>query len=92
MHWLHLHHRALGLLADSLTFLGGFLLARDAFLRLRQLKNSRTDTRFRREFPHLHLTDEEWREALIALRWTLAGFALIVAGFACQLLLRFLEP
>lgn len=91
MQWLHQHLTAFGILADSLTFLGGFLLARDAFLRLSELKKGRTDIRFRREFPHLSLTDDEWHEAIVSLQWTVAGFALIFLGFACQLVLRFFE-
>jgi len=92
MDWLHAHHRIIGLFADVSTFLGGFLLARDAFLRLRELKKSRTDFRFRKEFPGLNLTDAAWREAIVSVRWTLGGFVLIAAGFACQLILRFVEP
>lgn len=92
MQWFHDHRVALGILADSLTFLGGFLLARDAFFRLRELTKNRIDTRFRAEFPRLNLTDEEWHEAILSLRWSLAGFALLVVGFALQLLLRLVEP
>jgi hypothetical protein len=90
--WIHEHHTAIGILADSLTFLGGFLLARDAFLRLRELTKNRIDNRFRAEFPRLNLTDEEWHEAIVSLRWTLAAFVLLVVGFAFQLLLRLVEP
>ena len=82
---------ALGILADSFTFLGGLILARDAFLRLKELKKHRIDVRFLREFPRLNLTDEEWRAALVSVRWTLAGFGLIVVGFLAQLLLRLVE-
>ncbi|HUD53942.1 MAG TPA: hypothetical protein VMR02_01855 [Terracidiphilus sp.] len=92
MHWIHEHHTAIGILAESLTFLGGFLLARDAFLRLGELTKNRIDNRFRVEFPRLNLTDEEWHEAVVSLRWTLAGFVLLVVGFAFQLLLRLVEP
>ena len=91
MGWIEGHRVALGIIADSLTFLGGLILARDAFLRLRDLKESRMDVRFRREFPRLNLTDEEWRAALVSVRWTLAGFGLIVVGFLAQLLLRLVE-
>ncbi len=92
MHWIHEHRALLGILADSLTFLGGFLLARDALLRLRELMKNRIDTRFRAEFPRLNLTDEEWQEAIVSLRWTLAGFVLLLVGFAFQLILRLAEP
>ena len=51
MNWLHEHRFFVGILADSLTFLGGLLLARDAFRRLRDLKGRRTDEEFRRTFP-----------------------------------------
>ncbi len=89
MNWLHEHRFFVGILADSLTFLGGLLLARDAFRRLRDLKGRRTDEEFRRTFPRLNLTDQEWRDAIAAMWWTFGGFGLIAAGFACQLLLRF---
>jgi hypothetical protein len=89
MHWLHDHRFAIGILADSLTFLGGLLLARDAFNRLQDLRNKRIDEEFRRTFPKLNLTDQEWRDAIASMRWTVGGFGLIAIGFACQLLLRF---
>ena len=88
MNWLHVHRFAIGILADSSTFVGGALLTRDAFLRLRDLKNKRTDEEFRRTFPKLNLTDEEWSDAITSLRWTVGGFGLMAAGFACQLALR----
>jgi hypothetical protein len=91
MDWIEGHRVALGILADSFTFLGGLILTRDAFLRLRELKKSRVDVRFLREFPRLNLTDEEWKAALVSVRWTLAGFGLIVVGFLAQLLLRLVE-
>lgn len=91
MNWLHANHVCVGILADSLTFLGGFILARDAFLRLRELKKSRIDARFRREFPRLNLTDDEWRAAVVSLRWTLAGFVLLLLGFLTQLVVRLIE-
>jgi len=83
------HKFLIGVVADSLTFLGGALLARDAFRRLRDLKDKRTDDEFRRTFPKLNLSDQDWDDAIRAMRWTLAGFGLIVVGFACQLVLRF---
>jgi hypothetical protein len=88
-HWLHEHRFSIGILADSLTFLGGALLTRDAFRRLSDLKAKRTDEEFRRTFPKLNLTDQEWRDAIAAMRWTVGAFGLIAVGFACQLLLRF---
>jgi hypothetical protein len=91
MDWIEGHRAWLGILADSLTFLGGVILARDAFLRLNELKKSRIDVRFLREFPRLNLTDEEWKAALVSVRWTVAGFGLIVVGFLAQLLLRLVE-
>lgn len=91
MHWIEAHRFSLGLLADSLTFLGAILLARDAFLRLREIKRTRTDAEFRREFPQLNLTDEEFAAALRSVRWALAGFCLLLLGFLCQLLLRMME-
>ncbi len=92
MSWLHANHALIGIFADSLTFLGGFILARDAFLRLKELKKNRVDTRFRTAFPRLNLTDEEWNAAAASLRWTLAGFVVLLAGFLLQLLLRLIEP
>lgn len=81
----------IGILADSLTFVGGAILTRDAFLRLTELKKSRIDVRFSAEFPRLNLTDEEWKAAVVSLRWALAGFLLIAIGFLAQLLLRLIK-
>jgi|HubBroStandDraft_1064217.scaffolds.fasta_scaffold524411_2 hypothetical protein len=89
MHYLYEHRFPIGILADSLTFLGGAFLARDAFRRLRDLGDKRTDDEFRRTFPKLNLTDQDWKDATRAMRWTFAGFVLMALGFACQLLLRF---
>jgi len=89
--WIELHRNGIGLLADTLTFLGGCLLARDAFLRLVEIKRKRTDEEFRRQFPKLNLTDTEWKAALNAIRWALCGFVLLLLGFFCQLLLRLIE-
>jgi hypothetical protein len=91
MEWLQAHHVQIGILADFLTFVGGFILARDAFLRLKELKKHRVDTRFSAEFPRLNLTDDEWDAAVLSLRWTLAGFALLLLGFLLQLLLRLIN-
>jgi hypothetical protein len=88
MNWIEAHRVSIGIFADSLTFLGGCILARDAFLRLKELKNKRTDTKFRSEFPFLNLTDDEWNKAVVSVRWALAGFVLLIAGFLLQLLLR----
>jgi len=91
MNWIEAHRVLIGILADTLTFLGGCLLARDAFLRLKDLKKKRIDEEFRREFPRLNLTDEEWKAAIVSLRWALAGFVLVAVGFLFQLLLRLAE-
>jgi len=91
MNWIEAHRVLIGILADTLTFLGGCLLARDAFLRLKDLKKKRIDEEFRREFPRLNLTDEEWKAAIVSLRWALAGFVLVSVGFLFQLLLRLAE-
>lgn len=88
MHSIHEHHFLIGILADSLTFFGGLLLARDALRRLQDLRARRTDEEFRRTFPKLNLTDEEWNDAIRAMAYSLVGFSLIAIGFACQLLLR----
>ena len=91
MNWIEAHRVLIGILADTLTFLGGCLLASDAFLRLKDLKKKRIDEEFRREFPRLNLTDEEWKAAIVSLRWALAGFVLVSVGFLFQLLLRLAE-
>lgn len=91
MNWFHAHRLAIGILADALTFLGGCILARDAFLRLNELKSKRIDDQFRRQFPRLNLTDDEWKSAMVSLKWALAGFVLLVLGFLAQLLLRLVE-
>ncbi len=91
MNWIEAHRVLIGILADTLTFLGGCLLARDAFLRLKDLKKKRIDEEFRREFPRLNLTDDEWKAAILSLRWALAGFVLVSVGFLFQLLLRLAE-
>ena len=91
MEWLRENHAALGVLADSLTFAGGCILARDAFLRLRELRRSRVDQEFKAQFPRLNLTDDELDAAVTAMRWTLAGFALMVLGFLLELVQRLAE-
>jgi hypothetical protein len=91
MEWFRANHLAIGILADTLTFAGGCILARDAFMRLRVLKRSRMDERFRVEFSGLNLSDDEWKAAVTAMRWTLAGFGLMVLGFLLQLGLRVME-
>jgi hypothetical protein len=91
MEWFRANHVALGMLADSVTFAGGCILTRDALLRLRELRRSRVDQRFKEEFPKLNLTDDEWEAAIAALRWTVAGFGLMVLGFLLQLGLRAVE-
>jgi hypothetical protein len=80
-----------GFLPTPSHFLGESSWPGDAFLRLNELKKSRIDVRFLREFPRLNLTDEEWNAALVSVRWTLAGFGLIAVGFLAQLLLRLVE-
>jgi hypothetical protein len=91
MSWILAHLVCIGILADTLSFLGACILARDAFLRLKELKRKRIDEEFQRQFPRLNLTDDEWEAALVATRWTLTGFVLLVLGFSSQLLLRFIE-
>jgi hypothetical protein len=81
MSWILAHHLCIGILADTLSFLGACILARDAFLRLGELKSERVDEAFRRQFPKLNLTDAEWKRAL-------AGFVLLVLGFLSQLLVQ----
>jgi len=91
MSWIEVHRISFGILADSLTFLGACILARDAFLRLRDLKSKRIDEEFRRQFPKLNLSDAEWGAAVVSTKWTLAGFVLLLLGFLLQLVLRLLE-
>jgi hypothetical protein len=91
MEWFKANHVVFGILADSLTFAGGCILTRDAFLRLRELRRSRLDERFKAKFSRLNLTDAEWEAAVTAMRWTFAGFGLMVLGFLLQLMLRMVE-
>jgi hypothetical protein len=91
MEWLRAHQAVIGILADTLTFAGGCILTRDAFLRLQELRRSRLDERFRVEFPAVNLSDDDWRAAVKAMRWTVAGFGLMVLGFLLQLGLRLVE-
>jgi hypothetical protein len=91
MHWIQLHRLGIGIGADSLTFLGALILARDAFLRLRELKKARIDKRFGAEFPRLNLTDDELDGARVAVRWALTGFVLLMVGFLGGLLVRIAE-
>jgi hypothetical protein len=91
MDWVHDHRFLVGMLADFLTFLGGAFLAWDAFYRLRDLKNKRVSDEFRRTFPKLNLTDKDWKDALNSVRRAFFGAILLVAGFLCQILLRFAE-
>jgi len=91
MQWIHLHRLGIGIMADSLTFLGALILARDAFLRLRELKRARIDKRFSTENPRLNLTDDELEGATAAVRWALRGFVLLMAGFLGELLVRIAE-
>jgi hypothetical protein len=91
MDWIEAHHFVVGFFADFLTFLGAILLARDAFLRLKELKKARISRSFDDLNPGLNLTDEEFQAAVVAMRWTITGFSLLIAGFACQMLLRVAE-
>jgi hypothetical protein len=91
MDWVHDHRFLVGILADFQTFLGGAFLAWDAFYRLRELKNKRVSDEFRRTFPKLNLTDKDWQDALSSVRRAFFGAILLVAGFLCQILLRFAE-
>jgi len=91
MHWIEAHRLAIGILADLLTFVGGVILSRDALLRLMELRKQRTDEEFRRRFAGLNLTDEEWRGAVVSVRWALAGCLMLVVGFFLQLMERIIE-
>jgi hypothetical protein len=91
MHWIHAHRLAIGILADSLTLAGGLVLTRDALGRLKDLKKNRVDVQFSKEFPLLRLTDEEFKSAVVAVRWAVTGFVLILLGFLVQLILRIEE-
>ena len=73
MEWFRADHVVIGILADTLTFAGGCILTRDAFLRLGELRRSRVDGRFKAKFPILNLTDAEWETAVTAMRWTVAS-------------------
>ena len=91
MQFLHEHLLFFGVVADSLTFLGGFILSWDAFVRLRDLKAKRIDHEFRRTFPKLNMTDEDWKNAVWSVGRALAGSGLLAVGFLCQILMRFAE-
>jgi hypothetical protein len=91
MQFLHEHLLIFGVVADSLTFLGGLILSWDAFVRLRDLKDKRVDDEFRRTFPKLNLTDKDWKSAIWSVGRALAGSGLLAIGFLCQILLRFAE-
>jgi hypothetical protein len=91
MDWLESRRLILGFLADCLTFAGAAILARDAFRRMDELRRKRTDQRFRKRFPQLNLTDDEWDAAVRSTKWNFAGFLLVCLGFLCQILLRCIE-
>ncbi len=91
MQFIHEHLLFFGVVADSLTFLGGGILSVDAFLRLGDLKKKRVNDEFRMTFPKLNLTDEDWKDAVWSVRRALAGSGLLAAGFLFQILLRFAE-
>jgi hypothetical protein len=89
MHWAEAHRLAIGIFADLLTFAGGVILSRDALLRLRELRKQRIDEKFRHRFAGLNLTDQEWKEAVVSVRWALAGCLPLVVGFFCNSLKGF---
>ncbi|HEY0307719.1 MAG TPA: hypothetical protein VGB94_06125 [Acidobacteriaceae bacterium] len=91
MDWIAAHRLWFGIAVDVLSFAGASILARDAFLRLRELKTHRINQEFRAKFPDLNLSDKEWLRAVSSLRWTLVGFTLLMAGFVGQILLRLAE-
>lgn len=80
-----------GLSADCLTFFGALVLARDGFLRLRDLSESKIEARFRKQFPNLNLEDAEEDRARASRRWALRGLVLVAAGFVFEIAARFLE-
>ena len=92
MAWLESHRLTLGLLADCLTFAGAAILTRDSFKRMDDLRRKRTDQQFRKRFPQLNLTDDEWDAAVRSTKWNFAGFLLVCLGFLCQILLRCIDP
>jgi hypothetical protein len=91
MQFLHEHLLFFGVVADSLTFLGGLILSWDAFVRLRDLRDKRIDDEFRRTFPKLNMTDKDWKSALWSVGRALAGSGLLAVGFLFQILMRFAE-
>ena len=91
MYWLQAHRLGIGILADFITLAGGVVLSRDALLRLRELRDQRTDRGFRTRLARLNLTDEELSDALVSVRWAFAGCILLVIGFFLQLVVRLLE-
>jgi hypothetical protein len=91
MHWLLAHRLLIGVLADFITLAGGVILSRDALLRLRELRNQRTDKNFRARFARLNLTDEELQAAVVSVRWAFTGCLLLAIGFFLQLIVKFIE-
>jgi hypothetical protein len=88
---LHPYVLYLGIAADTLTFAGAILLARDAFFRLADLRDSRLDEEFRRRFSELPLADTNEAQARSSLKWARRGFAVVSVGFVCQILSRLAE-
>jgi hypothetical protein len=91
MQFLREHLLFFGVVADGLTFFGGLILSWDALLRLRDLKDKRIDDEFRRTFPKLNMTDDDWNKAVWSVGRALAGSGLLAIGFLCQILMRFAE-
>lgn len=89
--WIAAHRLLLGLLADTLTFLGAALLTRDSFQRLAEVNRRRTIDKIHGLYPALNFADDEWAAAVQSTRWAFAGFFLVSLGFLCQLLLRAAE-
>ena len=91
MDLVHQHRLAIGIFTDVIAFLGGAVLAWDAFYRVRDLKNKRITDEFGNTFRKLNMTDKEWEDAQKSVWRAVAGTGLLVLGLICQILLRFAE-
>ena len=89
MHFLAQYRLLIGLSADLLTFGGGLLLARDAFLHLKDLQDRRVDEEFERRFgKRLPLKNTKEQEAKTAVKLAIRGGAILLIGFILQILAR----
>jgi len=89
--WLVKYHLGIGISADLLTFCGALILARDAFLHLKDLQARRIHEEFERTFPDLPREDYEATAARTGLRMALRGSVVLLIGFLLQICSRLAE-